>query len=603
MKFSYIFASTSAFFLFAMSATEAKLGSTLSKTDNNTATMADPFDAMDEEEERYLQVGNGPKNPACITGTFKPDPSKYYIIRNQVSDGGKMWAHKFYKPTPDSLGNFILGDLPRSQEDKELAHWRFIEKSDGKYDVVNRQTGQVKYNFAPPSCNPNSSFVNIGNPGLVVGRERQESGCKKATRNCAEIFGFDSGFLTFISKRKSNCVGAKRFTCEKLLVDTKTTKWVIHEVQQFQKLEGPGLTRPTVNLANPSALTASEGIAVAGVLGASIVAQGFGCPVCGGIFGTSLALGNQLFGGSGGNGQLEDALNQLTNEILDATQEMIDTSTAEENVRFFVNDLNGRRNFFNGRYLNDKHEFFGNYDLEAIADLRIQLEGVWFEYDNTITTIFGNDFTPSKTNTVRAFVGFDFLTFALMESLAVLQEAMVLQSFNFPEESCDSISTRMVLREKAAEYKARLIDTQKLLIKQRAKDCCETEKTTFRAECASPSNCRTPTPLFEFTEKEKLVFQIRDTRADGEVLKILQARRHDILNLSYPIFSYLKYFDNYFDFSVAMCEAVRDDPTVRTRFITDDISVPVTCGLENDLCLGAVDCCSRTCSDGVCLGE
>ena len=248
--------------------------------------------------------------------------------------------------------------------------------------------------------------------------------------------------------------------------------------------------------------------------------------------------------------------------------------------------------------MNRSHFFLITFALIGLADT---LSSALLEYTKDMATVFGSDYTPTQSNIVKAFLGFDFLTFALMETLAVRQEMFILNSYVFPEKSCADLADIYLLKDMAEAASHRLKNTQALLVHQRVQnDCCTRETETFMGG-SHASNQFVSSRMDTTKERHWVVYKSKRVGDVGDVVERIRAEReHDILQFSYPIGTYLQYFEDYENFSIAMCVAVRTNPVVRTRFETDDILIEDFCKPINQPCLADIDCCSDVCQDNLC---
>lgn len=279
---------------------------------------------------------------------------------------------------------------------------------------------------------------------------------------------------------------------------------------------------------------------------------------------------------------------------------MIDIALASESVQQAMNSIESRRRYFVGDYIGEKHTYFGTSNLFQIDGLAADLKDAAREYDTDIATYFDNS-EGTNLNILRAFLSFDFLAYAMMESLAVWQEAYILESYGFPDTSCEYIAdTLMSLDSKAVVARQRLLDVQGLIIHQREdKDCCGEDKVTVMGGTVhAPSSLGS---LSKFTDRGIHVFTEKNAYSGNDIDRIKAERVNDITNLSYPIADFVEYTNTFRGFSIDMCRAVRTDLEVRTRFETDDISLGAVCKDAFGSCLSDIDCCSGDCEGNICL--
>lgn len=596
----------------------------------------------------------------CDGEKFIPDPDKYYTIGTVQNNF--VWNHELFSAEEDSNSpNFIVQFRPTDTfADKMSAMWRFVpvNSSPEKFYLFNRRSGQpinkkgeviVKDQelvvFA--RCDSTGTSVKIGDlnlrderitkchkswrtcdgvlPGegwteldefrddclfavrkkctrqdigpipVVKSIETIQTGCKKNSRTCASMFG--EGWHQE-ARRGSNCwVGSSRYTCKKEKKNTDTANWLVKEVTKFNRINGPSLSSTKIDLEDdtPDAFSASQLIALAGTAGGGVLTGLTGCPFCGALFSVGVGLtGGALFPPKD---NIEERLEQLAQQILDVTEEMIAKGIATREIEQAVNKMRLRRSFLQNEYLGDKHKLFSTGNVDDIAQLVLTMDGEIRRYDEDIVEIFGTGVGRSTGDIVRAFLGFDVLTYSLMELLAVRQETYLLQSYRFPEESCAYLAKFEFLQDKAADARDLLVNVQDQILYHRVEErCCRVKARQFLSVSSSPS--------IEETLDGPTAVYVSNLRLDGpqagKISNVKEAREHDIKHLSFPIDVFLRYFDGYEEFSIAMCEAVRTDPVVRTRFQTDTITPDPLCGSEAESCLGAIDCCSGNCENNKC---
>lgn len=559
-------------FIFA-SAILYRADAVMSDDEDFTSSSSLTMNLRHSQDNRELKtIRLNPVLSACSNdGTFKPEPDKYYNI---FSSDGRVWTHVNHeRRTDDSVPTREIIELKPAKDfaSQDAAMWRFDRTSSGSFNIINRSTG-ISERARTLQCTNGNTEVNFGQSpfrDVIVGRTRKESGCKKNNRSCGEIFG---GGFEFISKRKSNCFSGRRFKCERLDKNSNIVNWQVKEVENFQRLAGPDLESPVVSvIEDPVISTASELIATLGTDFAGFVG-GTVCPFCGGVFSAIAGLGFE----SPDAIPLDDKLNTLAAEILQAVDLMIGNFAAQDSQRQLINGIEDRRQIIYEDYLSDKHRAFEEKDADKLEDAKLLLKSQVNEYAVEISQVFGND--PSdiffdRPNVVRGFLGFDVLTYAMMEILAARQELYILEALLDPERSCEDHADDEKLGREANKYEALLEAIQGVMIDQRLEnDCCSASAERFVVK-TNPTIANAFNVL-SIKDRGELIYRSKESGDEKtEVINsIKKERKFDIENFSYPIASFVEYFKGYKAFSIEMCKAVRTNPVVRARFETDDVS-------------------------------
>ena len=530
---------------------------------------------------RTLQAFTNPV-PVCETGTFQPNPNAYYHIK--TDDFAKLWKHKIHERGDDQLElTKMITELSgnaASNRIQDATMWRFEKSGNNRYNIWNRFSGRKVFKNVQGTCKSGGRRVDFGLQSKVfVDRDRRTSGCKKGSRDCETVFspGFEQ-----IRKFKSNCFGgARRFECERLVPNSTFRLWVVSEVETFNKLSGPGLSTPQVRADQEPAVDAGQLIATLGTTAAGTVGTLL-CPLCGGLFSVAASFGFSALN----PGDMSGKLNQLADEILDATEEMIDNGIASESIRQFRGAMEEHRENIFLDYVNDKHRAFQSVrDGDEEAFIRLSsahdfLEPLVAAYTTDLHRVFGEDASvigQDRQSVQRSFLGFDALSYSVMELLAARQELYIMESYLFPTDSCQEIADRDRLDDQANSLLEVLQQTHRVMTRQRKfADCCKA-KVFFKNTSTNPRQ-QTRIHNTEIYDGNKRVGRYqgivtsRNPRSP-KVAEIMKEREFDMNFISYPILPLLQYMRSYQKFSIDMCEAVRNDPAIRARFETDDINV------------------------------
>ena len=105
-------------------------------------------------------------------------------------------------------------------------------------------------------------------------------------------------------------------------------------------------------------------------------------------------------------------------------------------------------------------------------------------------------------------------------------------------------------------------------------DCCKEVLKDFYAQ-SSPGISYVSATVGSYFDRDNLVYKGGSNGDYGDFVidRIRAEREMDVFHLSYPIATFLDYFDKYLAWSIDMCKQVRTDLKFRTRFQTDDDSI------------------------------
>jgi len=555
----------------------------------------------------------------CSSGIFNTDRFKHFTISEPNGQGflSHIQEKSIIKGEIDM--NFVFSD----DGTEARSHWRFETTEDNPTDpdgnpfffLRNRHTGvsiasvtgaaESDDNVPQVSvqCLSSGNTVRIGIQNLIKGAnealevyvedsEVHETKCVPSRNSCVGVSGFGDSFRT-ISKRRSNCFFTRRrLKCAKSLTKEVET-WVLEEVKDFKRLSGPFLV-PEEVVSDKPPLLSGETIIKSVVPFAKIFFKFGTCPICSAIFASGVTLGLGVFGGGGGTSSLQ----QLREEMLTVTADMISSAVASNSFIDLTNALADQRDFFYLDYPKSKKNNFAR-GIDFVASLAVQLETKADIYDTDIARFFGGlTGEPNAVNIKKAFLGFDTLTFSIMESLGVRTEVYLLKALSIPDSTCAELADELNLQFEADTFITLLEATQSLLIHHRVEnECCRANSKRFTLDGAVG---------FRTVLQDGSDLVIEDTHmssVDREqaVEDIRIERELDIRHLSFPIQDFLDYFVSYKDTALQACLDIRSDPLARTQFENDAIEVELTCAAEATECVFDSDCCSAACEEGSCV--
>lgn len=436
----------------------------------------------------------------CESGAFSPDPSKYYTI----AVGQEYWAQNTgedpwtgrWTDRQNTPGKHVV---LQSDNVGLSAHWRFVQHTSGRnvyWNIINRLTGlklslrdgrmETDYtgisSLAATCSHTSVSFplagvqnggVRCDEDGCRVGgrlngwphkkRETKGTGCV-VNSSCSKKLG-----AGWVQTSKTSFFFCTSYQCERY-VDVKSQEsvqgWSVREVAEFRPRDR--ISPPEINLADDTFEVYAKSLASAAVGTALSTALPFGAAI------VSAAISHTIPGGD----SIESKLESFAEEFTEVTNALISTGMSEAIVEAAQLKFEMARRKINFDYPREMIQILGRTvagspdredDLYELAENELQSYGQDLE-DATAQYFIYDTSAASEVDIKRAQIGWSAMKGAMIETLAVFQEAVLLKAYAVPEgpgNSCDDFYSGLAIDYKVAHFRSRLVDIQQMLVTTR----------------------------------------------------------------------------------------------------------------------------------------